>query len=158
MIKIEKMLFVDDDPICLFLNVTLAEEWGNANEVTSFQDAKEALTYVQEHYPKKTSCYKDLPDLIFLDIKMPGMDGFEFLDELDKLKNIDRNSFVIVLLTTSLHPADKEKAICRSNKVFTCLTKPLAEADLDNLLNDVQEWLSDTNGSPTYPLKRLPYR
>ncbi|AHM60902.1 response regulator receiver protein [Flammeovirgaceae bacterium 311] len=134
MAKIEKILFVDDDTICAYLNVTLVEGLGIAEEVMSINSAEEALQYIQEHYSGKAAFVREHPDLIFLDIKMPGMDGFEFLQELEGLKQVDRNRFLIIMLTASLNPGDKEKAACQSDKLFACLSKPLVEADVKKLL------------------------
>ncbi|WP_224994397.1 response regulator [Cesiribacter sp. SM1] len=134
MAKIQKILFVDDDMICTYLNVTLVEGLGIAKRVESLHGAEEALEYIQEHYSGKTAYPAGHPDLIFLDIKMPGMDGFEFLEELDKLKGVDKSRFLVILLTASLNPCDQERAMCHSDKVFTCLAKPLAEEDVKKLL------------------------
>ena len=139
MSKIEKILFVDDDHVCSFLNVTLAEQLEIAKEIKALNSAEEALAYIQKQYsgkaPHLNTC--PCPDLIFLDIYMPVMDGFEFLQELDKLPGIDRSRFLIVMLTASMHPADKEKILCLSEQVFTCLPKPLSEEDIEKLLTDL---------------------
>lgn len=132
--KIEKILFVDDDSVCAYLNTSLVEELEIAKQVISLQNAFEALKYLQQHYTKKSLSARAQPDLIFLDIRMPGMDGFEFLQELDKLKELDKNQFKIIMLTALLHPSDKEKATCYRDKVFACLSKPLAKEDIVELL------------------------
>ena len=137
MTKVEKILFVDDDPVCSFLNVTLVEQLEIAKEAKALSNAEKALAYIQKHYSGKAPLGSTCPDLIFLDIYMPVMDGFEFLQELDKLPDIDRSRFLIVMLTASLHPADKEKLLCRSEQVHTCLPKPLSEEDLEKLIEDM---------------------
>lgn len=134
MAKIKKILFVDDDTICTFLNVTLAEDLGIAKEVLSLNNAEQALAFIREHYSGVSTFDQAQPDLIFLDIKMPGMDGFEFLQELERLKGIDRSRFLVILLTASLSPGDRDKAAWHSEKIFACLSKPLAEADVKRLL------------------------
>ena len=71
---------------------------------------------------KMISSQEDCPDIIFLDIKMPGLDGFDFLDKLKKLtlsKNVK-----IVMLTSSLRPEDKLRAFSYK-AVVDYLEKPL---------------------------------
>lgn len=137
MTMIDKILFIDDDNICSFINVALVEELGIAKEVESIQRADEALNYILEEYSAKPASSKAYPDLIFLDINMPEMDGFELLQQLEEQKNIDKSRFLIILLSASLHPADQEKAACHSDMVFACLSKPLAEEDVQKLLTDM---------------------
>ena len=138
MAKIEKILFVDDDNVCSFLNVNLVEELGIAKEVRALNNAAEALAYIQQEYCSSTSaCPPDSPDLIFLDIRMPGMDGFELLQELDKIKELDRSRFLIIMLSATLSPADQEKAYRQRTQLFSCLTKPLAKEDIQQILTGV---------------------
>jgi CheY-like chemotaxis protein len=137
MAKIENILFIDDDIICTFLNVTLVEELGIAKRVESINTAEEALEYMKAHYSGKSAHPAGHPDLIFLDIKMPGMDGFEFLEELDRQKDIDKSRFLIIMLSASLNPGDQCRAVCQSDMVFKSLTKPLFEEDVLKLLDGV---------------------
>jgi CheY-like chemotaxis protein len=133
---IEKILFVDDDPICSYLNCVLIHELGIVKEATSIQHAEEALAYIKQHYCRQTKSRKVSHDLIFLDINMPGMDGFELLEELQQLQQLDRSRFSIILLSTSINPADKEKAAGFGSLVKAFLSKPLAEADILKLLTE----------------------
>lgn len=137
MAKIEKVLFIDDDPICTFLNISLVEELEIAKEVKALDNAPDALKYILENYSTQPT-HPTSPDLVFLDIKLPGVDGFDMLKELEKMNDIARSRFLIVILTASIHPSDKEKAAYFSSGVFAYLTKPLTEDDLKKLLADRQ--------------------
>lgn len=67
---LEKILFIDDDAICTFINASLVEEMGMAKEVISLPGAAEALQYIkQHHYTGNAANQGTAPDLIFLDLK-----------------------------------------------------------------------------------------
>jgi CheY-like chemotaxis protein len=72
------------------------------------------------------------PDLIFLDINMPGMDGWEFLQAYKKL-NLEHQGKVIVMLTTSLNPDDEVKARAM-DEIAAYMTKPLTKEMLEDIL------------------------
>ncbi|MDO1446631.1 response regulator [Rhodocytophaga aerolata] len=97
--KFNKILLVEDDPIDAFLSKSVIEQAEITEEIVLCHDGQEALDCLQ------TLKDKAIPDLILLDIRMPGMDGFEFLEELRR--TYDNNSqFTVVILTSSNHPND----------------------------------------------------
>lgn len=69
----------------------------------------------------------------FLDINMPVMDGWEFLNEYNKLKGIDTHPKMIMMLTTSLNPDDRKRAE-ENSRINDFLTKPLTEESLKMLI------------------------
>jgi CheY-like chemotaxis protein len=74
-----------------------------------------------------------MPDLIFLDINMPGMNGWEFLDEYNKIMDPTKNSLVVTMLTTSDNPDDKARA--KDWKfVSDFITKPLTKEMMEKIL------------------------
>lgn len=91
------------------------------------QSGQEALDLIAGNCGKTCDC----PQLIFLDINMPVMDGFEFLEAYEKL-NISREGTIVVMLTTSQNPRDKEKI--KNFKVADWLIKPLSEEAIQSVL------------------------
>lgn len=104
--KINCILLIDDDKATNFLHKEIIKETGLVEKVVEVLSGYEALEYLEKmedgKYPQ--------PDIIFLDINMPAMSGWEFLEEYDKLDEGKKAKIVVVMLTTSVNPDDKEKA------------------------------------------------
>ena len=107
--KLNCVLVIDDDEPTNFFTRMILEESGCAEHIMIMQSGQEALDYLakSEDAGFDANLYPN-PDLIFLDINMPAMDGWEFLEEYKKLNADSR--IIIVMLTTSLFPEDKVRA------------------------------------------------
>jgi CheY-like chemotaxis protein len=120
---------VDDDEASNFLHQLLLENAG-ITEIHTVLNGQQALDYLRMHcINNQHSC----PDIILLDINMPVMDGFEFLEKLPLLglpENIQ-----IVLLTSSAYAKDVEKA--KNYSIHSYLNKPLTEAKLHELFAEI---------------------
>ncbi|HEY4151186.1 MAG TPA: response regulator [Chitinophagaceae bacterium] len=132
--KLGCVLLVDDDLPTNFLNRVILEEAGCADCIQIAQSGQDALDFLQkagEFSRKDDTC--PTPALIFLDINMPAMDGWEFLSRYNALKKEQQAGIIIVMLTTSLNPEDELKArTIPAVSGFQC--KPLTPKVLDNLL------------------------
>lgn len=124
--KIECVLLIDDSISTNVYNTKLIEKVGIVNVISKVSNGIEALNYLnkKDKYEKA-----ERPNIIFLDINMPKMDGFEFLESYTKLPLRKRADMVIVFLTTSNWTKDKVKAL-DSDLIFDFLEKPLKEEDL----------------------------
>lgn len=97
------IVLIDDNEGDNYVHRRAITEAQCARRVVCFEMAEDALEQIKMG--------TIAPDLIFLDINMPGMDGWEFLDEYGRLPNtITNRAVVVVMLTTSLNPRDREKA------------------------------------------------
>lgn len=125
--KINCVLLVDDDTINNFINERLLRKANITEEVKVALNGKEALDYLSSR-----SEDKGVPELILLDINMPVMDGFEFLDAFEKLDLKNKDNVVIVMLTTSTNPNDTQRLI--KSGVAGYINKPLTEQKLLDIL------------------------
>ena len=129
--KLDTILLIDDDAATNYLHQMLIEESNCANKVSVAKNGKEALNYLssddKEAQPK--------PDLIFLDINMPVMNGWEFLDQYVDLPDQDKGKIVIVMLTTSLNPDDRKMAE-KYSAIKKFQSKPLNVENLEQIISD----------------------
>ena len=127
--KLNCILLVDDDEGTNVLNRMVIEELQCAEYIKTAYNGLEALDFLRS----TTDGKHPQPELILLDINMPEMDGWEFLDEYYKLNTDQLGHVVVVMLTTSLNPEDEEKANAIPN-IAGFLTKPLTEPVLKDII------------------------
>ncbi|HYF29604.1 MAG TPA: response regulator [Chitinophagaceae bacterium] len=109
--KLNCVLLVDDDEPTNFLSRMLLEEANCTEHIEVAHSGIEALDYLESS--ETTDEDHDIyvrPDLIFLDINMPAMNGWEFLEEYKNLEKDKKGKIVVVMLTTSLNPDDSARA------------------------------------------------
>jgi CheY-like chemotaxis protein len=112
-------MLVDDNPHDNFFHERQIKQNDSDNVVITMESAKGALEYLKSKEDPHS-------DLIFLDINMPGMNGWEFLEAYNKLDKELQNQAIIIMLTTSASPMDVEKSKAL-NSVSDYITKPLTE-------------------------------
>lgn len=105
-IKLKSILLIDDDSITNFLHQHVLMEAKVAQKIEIAETVDEALERLDCAGEEK--CQP--PELIFLDLNMPGLTGWEFIDEYKKIKERHSTESVIVILTTSVNPDDNKKA------------------------------------------------
>ena len=124
----KKILLIDDDEIFNFLNKSIIENSGFEGEIGSCSSGKRALAFLADCLQEKI----EMPDIIFLDIQMPAMDGFEFLEEFFKLPENSISNVKIAMLTSSLNESDKKRSFEYKN-VIDFINKPLCETKIIEL-------------------------
>lgn len=126
--KLSCILLIDDDEPTNYLNELIIHEAGISDSVVSVQSGKKGLDILQGK--GGVSCD---PELIFLDINMPAMNGWEFIDQYKQLSNV-QTSKIIVMLTASINKDDEIRA-SRINEIADYLNKPLSETILEEVLH-----------------------
>lgn len=126
--KLKHLLLVDDDPTTNFFNRHLIGKMGLFDQIHEAANGQIALEKIAELHEKG-----EAPDMILLDINMPIMNGFEFLDKYVDLDDKIKSSVVVCMLTTSLAKEDLE----RSKKYAILddyIDKPLYEKKMRELI------------------------
>jgi len=118
---IKDIFLIDDDSLVNFLNQEIIKDAYPDKKVRCFESATEALEDIKENI-KTSHC--PLPQLILLDINMPEMDGWEFLDEFNQLPKNFIKDCKVIMHTSSIDPRDIEKAKTYP-AVIDYVTKPL---------------------------------
>lgn len=126
------ILLIDDDEPTNFLNKMTLEQSGCVRHITVAQSGQEALDYLRGCGPGGNSL-SPRPDLIFLDINMPAMNGWEFLERYRTLPPEQKADIVLIMLTTSLNP-DDELRTRTIPEVAGFENKPLNQQRLKGLL------------------------
>ncbi|MBB6610807.1 response regulator [Pontibacter sp. Tf4] len=125
-----KVFLIDDDQISNFLTEQVLAEENFASEIHAFESAEEALNLLLQDVPQ------NIPDIIFLDLNMPSINGWEFLDALRPYSQYFKDSCHIYILTSSLDLADTVRA--RDYKLVTRLIhKPFDTEEARLILQEV---------------------
>ena len=127
--NLNHIVLVDDNETTSFLNNRLLGRLALADQVSTFARADEAF---EQFWGSAKQGADAAPDLVFVDLKMPGMSGFDFLALYNTLPQPVRDKTVMAVLTTSMHGADTARVAQYPNVEY--LTKPLTEEKMRKLL------------------------
>src|SRR5450759_612040 len=144
--KLNCIMLIDDDEPTNFLSSMIVEETDCTEHIQIEDSGEGALNYLinSEEFAYSNKAYP-WPDLIFLDINMPAMNGWEFLERYSMPEKEHKGEIIMVMLTTSLNPDDKLKAN-EMPDISGFETKPLTAEKLNRIL---------TKYFPSYFLKSI---
>ncbi|RTQ50791.1 response regulator [Hymenobacter gummosus] len=128
--KLNQVVLIDDNETTSFLNNRLLQRLDLAENILSFTNAEQAFHQIWGPAAPATDA---APALVFVDLKMPGMDGFEFLNQYSRLAPEVREKTVMAVLTTSMHSADTSRVAQYEGVEY--LAKPLTEEKMQKLLD-----------------------
>ncbi|WP_053404002.1 response regulator [Persicobacter sp. CCB-QB2] len=126
--KIELVMLVDDNDTDNFISKRIIEIAGFAENIVVQNSGKGALDYLKNNADNPEA----LPNLIFLDINMPIVDGFVFLFEFEKFPSSVKDKCRVVILSSSDNERDIDQ-IMSNDHVLTFITKPLTDVSLNKV-------------------------
>ena len=116
------VMLVDDNETDIFLHSIILEQANFAHEIMTHDNGRSALDYIEKHKENPSK----LPHIIFLDLNMPFINGFKFLEEFEHFPEAVKLNSKIVILSSSDNKKDMDMASCNKYVIYYCL-KPLSE-------------------------------
>jgi CheY-like chemotaxis protein len=125
--RFKNILLIDDDEINNTINQMIIRWADFAEETVTCTSGREALNYVKKNCLEEGNC----PQIVFLDINMPAMNGFQFLEELNKVSYHFMEKVPVVMLSSSKNEQDLEMA--HAYNIAGFVNKPLTPEKLEEI-------------------------
>ncbi|MDZ4664828.1 MAG: response regulator [Bacteroidota bacterium] len=137
---INLVTIVDNDPIFAFIEKKILEETNLVNQIRIFNNGLKALDFIKLNAKKREL----LPDIILLDLNMPVMNGWEFLDEYIGVKHTLEKKITIYVVAHSLTDTDKER-INNINEVSNFIIKPMTKEKFEKIVKALKDKSNSLN-------------
>jgi len=128
-----KLVLIDDNPIDHYIVRTMLYNNEVCKQATYTFDGSMVLEFIEENRAAKHL----LPDGIFLDLTMPDLSGWEFLDKFEKIKDSLDKQIELYVMTSSVRESDKERS-SKYGCVNSFISKPLTKQVLNNICQQQQ--------------------
>ncbi len=145
--KISRVMLIDDHHPTNVLHSLVIENTNQVEETIIFENGSDALTYLKKPFDFR----QPQPNIIFLDINMPVMNGWEFLNHFKNLPYNKRSEISLFMLSTSSHPDDIARAE-KEDLIIDYLYKPLSEEILQDVIKQYFEMTE-----VAMPIKKLAF-
>ncbi|WP_027065775.1 MULTISPECIES: response regulator [Maribacter] len=132
--KVQLCCIIDDDPIFVYGTKRIIKEVDFAESIIVYTNGQEAL----DGLTKICVAKEPLPDVIFLDLNMPILNGWEFLNEFKNCQSKRSKSITIYIISSSVDPRDLER-VKDYNQVDNYILKPITPDDLAKILGAAVE-------------------
>jgi CheY-like chemotaxis protein len=130
---VKSIFLIDDDPIFVYLTRRIISSIGSPCEINEFTDGELAIAYLSSIRDQSEL----LPDVIFLDLSMPVMDGWEFLKEYSELKPRLKKDIALFIVSSSISPQEVERS--KSYRTVTdFLIKPVEKGKIVEIMGNVK--------------------
>lgn len=141
--KLQKLLIIDDDPMTTNLHKRFIEKFEVTHQVEIANSGEEALQRIKGYIQSGNE--EEIPQLIFVDLNMPFMDGFQFLEAYQEMEFENKDSVIVSVLTSSFSRSDinrvKEYPI-----VSDYIVKPLTQEKMMDIMERHFDWQVVSNG------------
>lgn len=140
--KTKNIMLIDDNKIDLFVSQKIIEKLNKNIKIRAFVNPISAINHlkiIETQHEIKTMF---VPDIIFLDINMPKMDGFQFLNEFNQIAHLKNEKIRIYMLSSSTNCQDTQK-VKNDRSCFGFLNKPLTTESLKRLLIEFKPYLKE---------------
>lgn len=126
-------IIIDDSELDCFIAKKIIQQNDKSTKVATFTDAISALRQINDN----TDMHSDLSTIILLDLRLPIMSGFEFMEEFERLPVNVRSKYFIYVLSSSMNKSDKSRVDSNEN-IVKMMDKPLTRGSFDIIMSEVR--------------------